>query len=117
MDEYITRGKFIKYEVLEDDGKRLLGTLDLIKEETIRAKDKSRAKRHRQESKTFVKWLKSHLQIYGIMSNPYKSAVLTHYNIVRGREIDKVYEIKKILKKDIDDYPKLNEIKRIVESE
>ena len=89
------------YKVEDDDGIRLLNTLDLIELEQRRSKDKSRARRHRKTSKLMVKWLKSHLQDYGIMSNPYKNAVLRQYNIANGREEDAIVQLKLLREKDI----------------
>jgi hypothetical protein len=84
------------YKVAKDDGVRLLGTLDLIIELEKDAKDKSRARRNRKTSKLMAKWLRSTVRSYGIALDPFKNAVLYHYNVVRNREEDCCAELKKI---------------------
>jgi hypothetical protein len=84
------------YKVAKDDGVRLLGTLDLIIELEKDAKDKSRARRNRKTSKLMAKWLRSLVRSYGIALDPFKNAVLYHYNVVRYREEDCCAELKKI---------------------
>ena len=77
--------KYIKgYEVLEDDGERLLGTVDLIVD--LQSRLKGKARRNKRSDKLMIKWLKSHLRSYGIAPNPFKNAVLKQYNIANGRE-------------------------------
>lgn len=80
------KGRPIFYKVPEDDGKRLLGTLDLIAMERERLKEKGRARRHKRVSRTMIKWLKAHIEDYGIQMDPFKNAVLQHWNIANGRE-------------------------------
>jgi hypothetical protein len=84
------------YKVAKDDGVRLLGTLDLIIELEKDAKDKSRARRNRKTSRLMAKWLRSLVRSYGIALDPFKNAVLYHYNVVRLREEDCCAELKKI---------------------
>lgn len=96
--------KYIKgYEVEEDDGKRLLGTLDLIVELEKMAKDRSRKRRNRKTSRLMVKWLRSLVRSYGIAIDPFKNAVLYHYNVAKHREED-VKASHEELKKDIARY-------------
>lgn len=92
--------KYIKgYKVEEDDGKRLLGTLDLIVELEKMAKDKSRKRRNRKTSRLMAKWLRSLVRSYGIAIDPFKNAVLYQYNVANHREEDAKAELKKLREK------------------
>jgi hypothetical protein len=84
------------YKVAKDDGVRLLGTLDLIVELEKDARDKNRSRRNRKTSRLMAKWLRSTVRSYGIALDPFKNAVLYHYNVVRHREEDCCAELKKL---------------------
>ena len=87
---------------MKDDGIRLLNVEDLIETQEKVVEDETIDERDRETSRLMVEWLKSDLDDFGVMMNPYKRAVLRQYNILMGREEDPRIALKLLREKNIE---------------